>query len=73
MWVSWLDPTMHAQGFSHQKREVDDHDIILVMSKWSAYVEGREYIRGNAHELKAIVLVFWSHTFWSLTEKPLTL
>ena len=22
----WHDPTVHAQGFSHQKR--DDHDII---------------------------------------------
>ena len=38
---------MHVQGFSCQKREADDHDIILVTSKLSVYVEGRKYIRGK--------------------------
>ena len=46
--------------FSCQKREADDHDIILVMSKSSVYVDGREYIRGSAHKLKAIIWVFGS-------------
>ena len=26
--VGWHDSTVHVQGFSHLKREVDDHDII---------------------------------------------
>ena len=55
--ASWCDPTAHAQGFLHQKREADDLDITLVMSMSSAYVASREYIRGSAHELKAIVWV----------------
>ena len=63
-WASLHEPTPHVQGFSHQKREADDHDIILVMWKSSVYVEGREYIRGSAHELEAIVWVFGSQTFW---------
>ena len=50
--------------FSHWKREADDHDVILVTSKKSVYVEGREYIRGSPHKLKAIVWVFGSQTFW---------
>ena len=62
--VSWHDPTAHAKGFSLQKREADNHDIILVMSKLSAYIEGGEFIRGSAHELKAIIWVFRSHIFW---------
>ena len=71
--VSQCDATTCVQGFSCQKREAHDHDIILVTSKSSAYIDGGEYIRGSAHELKAIVWVFGSHTFWKLTEKPLTL
>ena len=55
--VSEHDPTAHAQGFFHQKRETDDHDIILVMSKSSVYVEGREYIRESTHKLEAIIWV----------------
>ena len=62
--VSWCDPTVHVQGFSHQKREADDHDVILVVSKLSIDVEGRDYIRRSAHELEAIVWVFGSWTFW---------
>ena len=58
--ASLHDPTAHAQGFTCWKREADDHDIILVMSKLSDYIEGREYIRGSAHELQAIVWVFGS-------------
>ena len=64
VWVSLHDPTAHVQGFSCQKREAGDCDIILVMSKLSAYVEGGKYIRGSAHEFKAILWVFGSHTFW---------
>ena len=42
------DPTANMQGFSRWKREADDHDVILVMSKSSVYIEVREYI-GEAH------------------------
>ena len=28
MQVGWHDSTVHAQGFSHWKGEVDDHDVI---------------------------------------------
>ena len=59
-WVSQNEPTAHAQGFSHGKREADNCDVILVTSKSSAYVEGRENIRGSAHELEAIIWVFGS-------------
>ena len=41
--VSWHDTTVHAQDFSCWKREADNHDIILVMSKSPVYIEGREY------------------------------
>ena len=50
--------------FSCQKSEADDGDAILVISKLSAYVEGGEYVKGSAHELKAIIWVFGSHMFW---------
>ena len=56
--VSQHDPTVHVQGFSHQKREADNCDVILVTSKSSVYVEGREYIRGSAHELEVIIWGF---------------
>ena len=58
VWESWHDPTAHVQGFSHQKREADNCDVTLVTSKSSVYVEGREYIRGSAHELEVIIWVF---------------
>ena len=58
--ASWYDPTVYAQGFSCQKREADDCDIILVMSNLAVYIEGREYIRGSAHEFEAIIWVFAS-------------
>ena len=55
VWAVQHGPTVHAQGFSCWKREADNCDVILVMSKSSAYVESREYIRGSAHDLKAII------------------
>ena len=58
--VSWSDPTVHVQGFSCWKRETDDCDVILVVSKLSVYIKGREYIRGSTHELEVIVLAFGS-------------
>ena len=58
--VSQHVPTVQAQSFSCWKREADGCDVILVTSKSSVYVEGREYIRGSAHELEAIIWVFGS-------------
>ena len=64
--VSWCDPTAHVEGFSCQKREAEDHGVILVTSKASVYVEGRECIRGSAHKLKAIIWVLGAEHFGNL-------
>ena len=58
-WARQHDPTTHAQGFSHWKREADDCDIILVMSKSSVYVEGREYIRREVYMSSRLSSGFW--------------
>ena len=71
--VSQHDSTVHVQGFSHQKRDADDHDVIKWHHCHYAYIEGWEYIRGCAHKLEAIIWVFGSCTFKSLSEKLLTL
>ena len=71
----WVGVTLlcMCKVFPAGKREADDHDIILVMSKSSVYIEGREYIKGSALELDVIIWFFGSWTFWLPSEKSLTL